>query len=146
MHVRFTDDLTLVKLILTHPDNWPSLANDDVPEEWEMPADWLYLVALDPDPCGVFALHVIDGETIGLHVAILKPYRGKGTLEAGMGALGMIWAHTPAQRVLVRFEEWNKKARAAAVRSGFREVGRIPGAVRRGGELVDFIEMELRRP
>lgn len=146
MRVQVTDDLTLVKALLTHPDNWPSLGNDDVPDEWEMPADWLYLVALSPEPCGVFALHEIDGESIGLHMAILRPYRGAGTLEAGMAALALIWAQTPAQRVLVRFEEWNKKARAAAVRSGFVEVGRIPGAVRRGGKLVDFIEMELRRP
>lgn len=147
MEIRVTDDLDLATQLMTHPAIWPDLTNDDAPslDEFRAPGCFLYLVALDPEPIGLFGLRALDTETVSMHVAILPSHRGAGTNRAVHMALSWIWANSAAERVVVRFEEWNVKARAAAKRAGFRECGREIGAVRKRGRLVDLIEMEMRR-
>ena len=145
MEIRVTEDLDLVKSILMHPSNWPHLVNDDVPQDFEMPEDWLYLVALDPHPVGIFAVHALDDKTVSGHLAMLPDGRGAGVKQATDLVLDFIWKATPAQRVVVNVDEDNVRAVKAAKKCGFVECGRVTHAIRKQGRLLDFIQLEMRR-
>lgn len=147
MEVALTRNRQLATELLTHPSIWPSLTNDDAPPlgEFEAPDAFTYLVATDGgEVAGLFGVRMEQNAAI-LHVAMLPAYRGAGTRKAGEAAMAWVWANTGAERVLVRLEAWNTKARAAAVRAGFKPTKTLPGAVRRGGRLVDILELEKRR-
>lgn len=145
MEIAVTEDLDLVKSILMHPANWPHLVNDDVPQDFEMPEDWLYILALDPHPVGVFCLNALSADTVSAHLAMLPEGRGEGVRKASEEVIEFIWKGTPAKRIVLNVDEDNVRAMKAAQKHGFKECGRETHAIRKGGRLLDFVQFEMRR-
>lgn len=80
-------DLEVIKSVLTDPEMWERIKEDDnVLEEFIVPEDdkllWLG-VHTDDGLAGLFFIHNVNLTTIQLHAHILEPFRKKYAKEAG---------------------------------------------------------------
>ena len=124
MRVRRTFDLDLVRRI--HLPVWVE-ASDPLtirPEEFEFPADHIYLLA--PPDKGIWWLHG-DEKGLRIHVATSPECRGKAAVEGSRQAFGWAFENTDADRIVARIWPHKKHVRVLAALAGMIYTGNEDG-------------------
>lgn len=133
-----TEDVEFLRSIFTHPRVWPWVSEDG-----QRPQDYQPLIHpavhyLRNGDAGVISFRPLNSVLYECHVAMLPGVRSDAFAQA---AASWMWAHTPAQKLIVNVPSCNRAAVAYARRAGFTQEGRITRAFLRNGQLHDIVVM-----
>lgn len=137
-----TNDLDLVKRILTHPAVWVRAGDDFLgePEDYQPPEDpriWYLAAYEDERPVGVITFFPRNQILWEAHVALLPERKTRGR-ELFAEAIRLLFAGSPAERVVGEVPAWNQRAvrMCSHVMTRF---GVNPRSIRKFGETHDLI-------
>jgi RimJ/RimL family protein N-acetyltransferase len=136
-----TQDLELVRSILTHPRVYPWVGDDFSPAAEDFrpnpdPRIW-YVIVRAEKVLGL--LLFLQQSTIlwEVHIAMLPGGWGRAT-EAAVGGFRWLFANAPAVRIVGTIPVSNRLACSLAERSGMIQFGLNPKSILRGGQLQDM--------
>lgn len=146
-----TENLSLVRGILTEPSIWPHIGDDFAPD----PKDW----RPNDDPRLWYVLAIGGGSIAGLflfvpespvcwqaHAAMLPEARGKIAHEAGRQIVPWIWQHTTCQRITAQVPVTNRAAILYGMRSmGLKKYGVNERSFLKNYELRDQVLLGIPR-
>lgn len=144
-----TEDMRLVREILTEPSCWRRMVDDLAPgvDEFDpRPRSELeYIVARENG--GAIALFVlVDIESaVEVHFCF-RPKARLAIVRAGRAFVEWVWAETDIVRLIGPVPGHNGLALRLAKACGFTEIDKEGGAVRKDGQVYDRILLEARRP
>lgn len=124
-----TEDLTLVRSVITHPQIWDHVSDDysGQPESFVPAAQALYLAMYDDSELlGVFLVHPHNTVCWEVHTCLLPNAWGPRARVAAQSAIAWMWQHTAARRLITNVPVTNRLALRFARQSGFTEFGRNP--------------------
>ena len=146
-----TEDMELVKAIVTHPHVYSKTCDDGCPEPSAlMPIahpSLYYILAKDGyELLGLSVLVPENAICYDYHICMLPNSWGPKTTVAAYGFLDWIWANTPAKRLMATIPDFNRLAVNLALRSGFEIVGINPGSFLKNGKLYSQVILGLSAP
>lgn len=144
-----TEDLALVRAILTEPRCWRRMANDQAPAveafQPKLRPGLEYIVARDVgELVALFLLVAVEGGT-ECHFCFVPRVWGK-TAAIARAFVAWVWEETACTRLIGPVPSYNRLALKLAMEVGFTEYGRQPEAVQKGGKSYDRILMSITRP
>jgi RimJ/RimL family protein N-acetyltransferase len=147
-----TQDLDLVRAILTDPAIWPHIGDDFAPRQeafWPNSDERIFYAI-------TFARHLVAGLFVFIpespvcweaHVAMLPEWWGKVAHQAGREIVPWVWANTTCERLIARVPETNPAAVLYGLRAmGLKKFGVNSKSFLKGGTLRDQILMGISRP
>jgi RimJ/RimL family protein N-acetyltransferase len=146
-----TENLELVRRILTHPRIWPHISDDGSPppEQFEPPdhpAIW-HVLAWDGDELlGLWLLVPHNSVCWEVHTALLPHAWGERARRAARAFLAWLWRETPCRRLITAVPASNRLALRFAEAAGMRIWGVNEKSFLRGGRLEDQILLGLSPP
>ncbi len=146
-----TEDMELVKAIVTHPRIYSKTCDDGCPDPSAlMPIahpKLYYIIARDGDnPVGLSMLVPQNVICYDCHICMLPCAWGQKTAATVRGFLDWIWANTPAKRLTASIPDFNRLAVNLALRSGFEIVGINPKSFLKNGKLYSQVILGLSAP
>lgn len=145
-----TQDMALVKKIITHPKLWPYLSDDfsPPPEQFE-PAQAegiIYLLVSEENrTLGCFLLHSHSAIVWEVHTCLLPEAWGKSE-EATKGGTEWVWSNLPCMRLITNVPNNNKLALRLAKRSGMQQFGCNPDSFAKAGKVYSMAMLGISRP
>jgi RimJ/RimL family protein N-acetyltransferase len=142
IEIRRTEDLDLVRRIMTHPKVWPHISDDgsgsrDLFQPVIAPA-LLYLEALDEDgPGGVWLYHPHNSICWEVHTCCLPDWWGPRALSAARLTLRWVVERTECRKVITHVPVTNRTALRFAQRVGMVDEGLNRASFLKGGQVVD---------
>jgi hypothetical protein len=143
-----TTDWALVKLIVTNPALWSSVAPDGrKPQRYKPNRKACYLLVEDDGKAvGLWTFIDHDADSIEAHCCLLPAAWGRANSDAIFQAmLAVVWPQTVAARMVAQIPECNRLALAYAKRNGMVEYRRITGRWLKRGKRWDLICLEIKR-
>lgn len=145
-----TNDMQLVKQIVTHPKLWPYLSDDfsPDPESFEpiQAPGIIYLLVRDGEAVlGCFVLHPHSAIVWEVHTCLLPAAWGRSE-EATRGGTEWIWANLNCVRLITNVPVSNPLALRLAKRSGMEEYGRNPHSFMKHGKTETMVLLGITRP
>lgn len=121
-----------VRSIVTHPDIWPTLAEDsDSPDMFE-PSDARYFQHED---FGYIEFRMAGHHWAQVHIAMLRGAVGVAQfVKESMQEM----RSDGVKRFTAMIPKTNRSAILLAYRTGFHHLGRIDGALLKGGKMIDL--------
>jgi RimJ/RimL family protein N-acetyltransferase len=142
------ETLALVRLVVTHPEVWPSFSHDFMgsPEDFVPP--WLgqreVLAARKrKNVIGVFMLANFQEGIWIAHWAFFPWAQGRDVKEAAITAARMMFARDDCWMLVGLTPAANKAALYSSRRVGFRRVGVLQDATRIGGKWTDLVISQM---
>lgn len=138
-----TQDLELVRSILTHPELYDWMGDDFTPERPYFepnpdPRIW-YLLCFDGEELLGLLMFVPQSHVLwDVHCSLLPSARGK-TAEAARGAFRWMFALTHCRRIVAAVPRFNRPAAALCRIAGLKLYGVNPKAFLRRGSLHDLL-------
>jgi RimJ/RimL family protein N-acetyltransferase len=144
-----TQDLELVRSILTHPRVYAWCGDDFAPdpEVLQLPADEhsVYLIARRREQVlGVMIFRPLSTVLWESHVAMLPAAWGYASVACD-GGLRWMWEYSPACRIVATIPVSNRSACRLAMRLGMDVYGINPQSTLRGGKLEDQVLFGISR-
>lgn len=139
MIIEKTEDMELVKSILTAKELYAEIAEDGSPsiDEYEPDSKNLYLLAKKGDDViGVFMLHSINSITYQAHINTLPQYWGERLDHFAWMAIDWVAKNTTALKMISVVPENCPHVIAATLRYGFINEGFSPMSIKRKGKIV----------
>lgn len=151
MKVSPTRDWDYIHSVLTDPEIWSRIAEDDQdPSDVDMAKfrEWTFLQCeAECGPVGMFALHRHNGSTIWLHAHILAQYRKEHTAAAGREM--MRWMHENlfgrVNKIIAEIPVCFGDVYGFARKHGFTDEGISREAFLKGGEFIDVWRLGITR-
>ncbi len=145
-----TQDMALVKQIITHPKLWPHLSDDfsPPPEDFEpiQAQGIVYLLVLDGEQVlGCFILHPHSAIIWEVHTCLLPEAWGRSE-EATKGGTEWVWSNLNCIRLITNVPTINKLALRLAKHSGMQEFGCNPDSFAKGGKVYSMSMLGVSRP
>ena len=152
MRVQRVNNARLVESVLTEPDLWDAISEDDggAPEDYCIDLDGMYAIALlggEEDELIGFVLgrHYTD-TIIETHVAISPKHWGnEDNVELGREAIQLLLEASGADKLVASIPVTDKEVLRFAQRVGFQREGINKKSFRRDGELLDQYYVGLTR-
>jgi hypothetical protein len=146
-----TQDLALVREVMTHPRVWPWITDDGSPAVEDFrPVNGpnvLYLLCLDGEALlGLWMFVERNSVSLEVHTCLLPGHGFHRARNAARQAAEWIWEHTGCQRIVTHVPVTHRIARRFAEASGMTEFGRDPQSISRSGSLCDQILLGISRP
>lgn len=137
-----TDDLDLVRSIVTNSDVWKAARmHDGAPpkDQYHAPRiGFTYLLARrQGDPCGIIMLEFVSPRTIRTHIAMLAYGWGNSSTQAALGAIDWAKHNTGCERLVAEIPTYNDLAIGLVKRIGMVEISRKKAAFLKNGEPYD---------
>lgn len=145
-----TEDMDLVREILTDPKCWRRMANDQAPliEEFSPKPrpDLVYVLARAGDRVlALFVLKSLDGMAAEVHFCF-HPTSWGGTADVALAFVEWVWDNTSIEELRGPVPGYNSLALKLAKSAGFRETSRALNRISKRGKLYDRILLEAIRP
>lgn len=144
-----TDDLALVRQIITHPRIWPHITDDGCgkPEDFtpQVHDSIKYVIVENGTLQGMFMFAKQNSATWEVHTCMLPGSWGETAKQAAAGVREWIWQNTDCQRIVTTIPVYNRLAVKFAKQSGMSEYGRNPKSFLKDGVLHDQILMGVSR-
>ena len=146
-----TSDRDLIAQIMTHPQVYAGVADDYFPApENFYPAEnaaVYYLLARDgAELLGLVITHAVNAILWEVHHALLPEAWGAPAHAVARAFEEWLWTNTAAETAIGFTPADHALALRYARRHGMAEVGRIPRAIQRGGELRELVVFAKSRP
>jgi RimJ/RimL family protein N-acetyltransferase len=149
-----TQDLELVRSILTHPRIYPWISDDGAPaaadfQPVDHPAIWYVLVK--EQLCGgdrVLGLFLFTPQGAAcweVHTCLLPIAWGRRAAAAAAGAAEWLFEQTSCSRIVTTVPAYNRLALRFARAAGMTEYGRNPASYLKNGKLHDQVLLGLSR-
>ena len=148
IHIERTNDLELVRSILTHPKIYPHISDDFSPaaEDFLPPASAVYLLARDgAEVLGLWLVHPHNTVCWEVHTCLLPTAWGARARAAAQAAIAWMWQHTSARRLITNVPTPNRLALRFAKQSGFIEFGRNPDSFQKDQILHEQILLGISK-
>jgi RimJ/RimL family protein N-acetyltransferase len=142
-----TQDLALIRSVITHPKIWEHVSDDysGAPESFEPPRA-LYLAVHDgAELLGVFMVHPHNAINWEVHTCLMPNAWGARAKAAAQAAIAWMWANTPAERLITNVPVPNRLALRFAKQAGFTEFGRNPNSFQKHGILHEQILLGISK-
>ncbi len=146
-----TEDLALIRRVLTNPRIYPHITDDNCPavEDFEPqlnPNIWYIHAADEIGTVGIFLLIPQNSVCYELHTCLLPEAWGVRAKHAAQYLGPWVWENTPAQRVVTNVPEYNHIARAFAGKGGMTMFGINPRSFLKDGKLHDQFMLGISKP
>jgi RimJ/RimL family protein N-acetyltransferase len=150
IEIRPTEDLDLVRTIMTHPKVWPYISDDFCGEadsfEPVLSPALLYLEALDEEgPGGVWLYHPHNAICWEVHTCCLPEWWGPRALQAARLTLRWVVEHTACRKVITYVPVCNSLAYRFALRAGMVDEGRNRASFLKRGQVLDQYVLGITR-
>ena len=126
MIIERTNDLALVKSILTNPKVWDAIkgSNQVEPENFEVPEWPIYLVGRESgDSIGLFVIHENGAGEWKCHVQVLPEKRKEYAVEFGNRVIAWVWKNTDIGKLTANIPRAYPNVAEFAKLQGFTVVG-----------------------
>lgn len=147
-----TQDLELVRHLITHPSIWPEVTDDfsGNPEDF-VPFNHpliLHLLVKDEQSqlMGMWRFTAHNTVCWEVHTCILPEHRGRKAIHAGREALHWIWTNTRCLRLITNVPEHNRKALWFAKQCGLELIGVNTKSFMKHGILEDQSILGISKP
>lgn len=150
MIFRRTEDLSLIRRIVTHPKIWPMVTDDfsPAPEYWQPIQSPAVVYALAEEQGRILGLFMFIAESpvcSGVHICMLPEVWGRSAKIAA-AAWGWIFETTNCRRITGAIPIFNAAAIHGAIRSGMRPFGVNPRSYMKHGKLHHQLLLGVSRP
>jgi hypothetical protein len=150
MRFERTTDADLVKAIVTHPQIWPKITDDNAgsPEDWQpsmSDAAWYVLIWDDEDLLGLWAFFPENSVTWKAHICFLPDAYGRSKW-ATMELFDWIWHTTECQRIIGEIAWSNRLALRMVISAGCVPFGIDSASFLKNGILEDRVAVGISRP
>ncbi len=137
-----TQDLVLVREVLTHPRIYRAMTDDSCPpreqyEPLEHPAVWYVRVREADELLGLFVFVPQTGICFEVHTCLLPEAWGEKAREACRGVREWMWRNSPCRRIVTSVPAYNRLALKLSLDAGLEQYGVNPRAFQKGGKLWD---------
>ena len=130
MRIERTQDVALIKSVLTHPSIYPFISDDGSPSAEEFDPSGLaqhpmvyFLAAVTETGVGaVWMLHAINSFTYEVHTCVLPEFRGQ-TTEAAKAVAVWMFENTNCKKIITHVPSYNRLALKLAERVGMEHEG-----------------------
>lgn len=143
MKIVQTEDVDLIRTIMTHPQVWPHISDDasGAPEKFD-PSGLVgkahFLLAVDGDEvCGMYLVHRHNAVLYEVHTCILPHAYGERADAAAQALLDWVFAHTECRHLMTFVPKPNRTALAYAQRAGLQIEGNVPASFLKDGVAHD---------
>ena len=144
-----TEDLVLVKSILTNPAIYQG-AKDDFsppPDQFEVNDGFQWILArIDGELMGLWALAPQSHILWEVHTCLLPEAWGEDAAAAAKEFLEWVWTETTCLRLFTRVPACSRTAMAFAKKAGMKESGIEPMAFKKHGKLWDMYTLGISSP
>lgn len=146
-----TEDLALVKSIITHPAIYQGAKDDSSPppaecDVLETQARYVLVRCDDGEIGGLFALWPHSRIVWEVHTCLLPHVWGEDALEIAKGLLAWTWDNTPCVRLVTSVPDCNRTALSFAKKSGMTEWGLNPTAFLKHGRYHAIHSLGITNP
>lgn len=143
--IKETTNKDEIKAIFCHPDIYSRLGEDGMPspEEWEPPKEAIYLI--DNDLGGLMIYHWTTSVCLECHIHILPEHRDTG-FEFGQKALMWAWECTKATKIVAQIPEIYPDVLKFALKNGFEIEGLNESSYQKNGNIIDQVNVGIKRP
>ena len=141
MNTSRTNDMSLVRSIVTHPQVYPWVTDDGgAPADGYQPVPpngdaVLYVLVESGGGQGIFAFYQQNTITTEAHTCVLPSMWGR-THVAARAAIDWVFANTRYQRIVTSVPDDNPLAARLAAMAGMQKYGHNPGSFLRKGRLL----------
>jgi RimJ/RimL family protein N-acetyltransferase len=145
-----TEDLELVRSIMTHPRVYPHITDDGSPAAAEFqpvnhPAIW-YVLARDGDELLGLYMFIPQGAACWeVHTCLLPASWGARAAAAAAGAAAWLFERTTCRRIVTSVPSYNRLALRYAERAGMQQFGVNPRSFLKDGKLHDQVLLGLSK-
>lgn len=145
-----THDKELIRLILTDPRIWDTIAEDGEQSglfEVDLEKN-CFLAIKNNDMCiGIYILHPFNGCTLEIHANLLPIYRKEFATESGEKMLDWFRDEGPEkyEKLIAKIPVIYPHVYHFTMNRGFKDEGRLVNAYRKNGELHDIHILGLER-
>lgn len=141
--VQRTYDSEIVREIMTHPEIWDAVAEDDFTEDKfniDCHQDCWLLVSDGKRKIGLYNLHAMNHTTLEMHIQILPNYRRKYARKSVPLFYNWVLNEAPKQykKLIANIPAIYKNVRDFAEENGFTLEGTYTKAYKKNGEIVDL--------
>ena len=145
-----TNDVDLIRRILTIEACWHRMVNDStpLPEEFEVkqPERFTAVIAIeDEKTAGLFLIVPLRATEAEIHFCFMPNFWGHARRIA-FNFVDWVWEETSLNRLVGPVPDYNPLALKLAKAVGFREVGSDSNVGTKHGKPFNLIVTELRRP
>ena len=142
-----TRDIDLIRRIVSHPRQFPTLAKylgDDIYQRFA--DEKICLVARDQDePFGLCILCPVNKLSAEIHVCLLPQAWGAKGVIAAIECIDWIWANTPFRRLIGLIAADNPLAIRWAAKVGMTQTGMREKSLIKEGIPRDVVVMEVEK-
>ena len=146
-----SDNLDIIKSVVTHKNVYPAVSDDFSPEpqDWE-PIDprvaWYVVVKDGETLLGLWALIPVSKILWQIHTCLLPVAYGERARAAAKELGPWIWDHMPCMRVITEVPAYNRLALRFAKEAGMTQFGLNPKSYQKFGQLHDVALLGVSRP
>lgn len=144
-----TEDAALLKRIITHPDIWPHVTDDNCgsPEDFEVfvGGPWMHLLVKDEELLGCFSFFQQNSICWEVHTCLFPGHYPDVNEAAGKGVIEHIFQSTACLRIVTNVPGYNRAAAAFAYRCGMKRFGVNYNSYLKGGSVMDQIMLGISK-
>jgi hypothetical protein len=145
-----TEDVELIRSVMTHPRIWPHISDDGSPPAGEfvpvMHSSIFYLEVRSKGALlGIFVFNTQSSICWEVHTCMLPHTWGLSRLATQQGAQ-WIFSHTKCERIVTTVPVTNRLALRLALETDMRVYGHNPESIRQAGVLQDTILLGISKP
>lgn len=147
-------DVLFVDSVLKEPEVWDRCADDGIslfPDRWTAygrlanPDNYFLCPFKDETAAGLIMFYKWTSFCWEIHIAMLRQFRGKFTVEATKEALRWMFENTNCLKITARIPACNLPPTALARAVGMKQEGRSKDAWQKGGVLYDVLYFGTER-
>ena len=114
-----------IKSVITHPDIYPRLINENSPppEEWHPAKGRIYLVGYDPNPFGVISANQKTDIQFIVHFQVIPEFRKTHAVPFAEKGIQWLWDNTDARKLVAEVPDFHQNVIKFATNVGFKVEG-----------------------
>lgn len=149
MIIELTQDVDVIKSILTHPSIYPVISSDLAPKPEDYTPDTkgkvIMVGMVDDVPMALMILYPCNDVTAWCHVQVLPEYRKEHAYEFGIEAIAYAWDLLGVLKIVAQIPAIYPNVIAFAEKCGFTQEGVNKNSHLKDGKLVDCVYMGIAR-
>ena len=137
-----------IKSVITNPDIYPRLCNENSPkpEEWRPARGRIYLVGkVDNVAIGVTSYNRKTDVQYIVHFQVIPEYRKSHAIEFAQQSISWLFENTDAQKIVAEVPEFHENVVKFSLKVGFEIEGKNKQSVLKEGRLFDQYYLGLTK-
>lgn len=136
-----------IKSVITHPDIYPRLINENSPppDLWKPAKGRIYIVGYDAIPFGVLSANRKSDIQYIVHFQVIPEFRKTHAIKFAEKAVQWVWDNTEARKLVAEVPEFHPNVIKFADKVGFIVEGVNYKSCLKDGKLYDQIYLGLSK-